>query len=162
MLSTNLIFKRNAFTMIELVFVIVVIGILAAIAIPKFAATRDDAQIAKGRSDVAAIRSAIVSERQIRLLRGDSTYIDKLHNTTTILFDGNGVSSLLQYGIAVGNGNGHWNSPTTAGTSPTATATYTYTVVGKNVLFTYTQSSGTFDCNRTDATYGATCTALVD
>ncbi len=33
--------------MIELVFVIVVIGILSAIAIPKFAATRDDAIITK-------------------------------------------------------------------------------------------------------------------
>lgn len=154
--------KRTAFTMIELVFVIVVLGILAAIAIPKFAATRDDAQVAKGRSDVAAIRSAIVSERQTRLLQGSSTYINKLHSSTTSLFDGNGSSTLLQYGIAVGSSNGHWNTPTTSGTSPTATATYTYTVAGKNVLFNYTQSSGTFDCNRTDATYGAMCKLLVD
>jgi general secretion pathway protein G len=36
--------KRTAFTMIELVFVIVILGILAAIAIPRLAATRDDAQ----------------------------------------------------------------------------------------------------------------------
>jgi len=36
--------KRDAFTMIELVFVIVILGILAAVAIPKLAATRDDAQ----------------------------------------------------------------------------------------------------------------------
>jgi general secretion pathway protein G len=154
--------KRNAFTMIELVFVIVVLGILAAIAIPKLAATRDDAEITKGRSDVAAIRSAIVSERQTRLLRGDSTYINKLHSSTTSLFDGNGSSTLLQYGIAVGTTDGHWNSPTTAGTSPTATATYTYTVLGKNVLFTYTQSNGTFDCNRSNTTYGDVCKALVD
>lgn len=153
--------KRNAFTMIELVFVIVVLGILAAIAIPKLAATRDDAQVAKGRSDVSAIRSAIVSERQTRLLRGDSTYINKLHSSTTSLFDGNGSSTLLQYGIAVGNGNGHWNSPTTAGTTPN-TCTYTYTVVGKDVLFNYAQSSGTFDCNRTHGTYGAMCKLLVD
>jgi len=38
---------KNAFTMIELVFVIVILGILAAVAIPKFSATRDDAHVSK-------------------------------------------------------------------------------------------------------------------
>lgn len=36
--------KRNGFTMIEIIFVIVILGILGAIAIPRLAATRDDAQ----------------------------------------------------------------------------------------------------------------------
>lgn len=35
---------KNAFTMIELIFVIVILGILAAVAIPKLTATRDDAK----------------------------------------------------------------------------------------------------------------------
>ena len=37
--------KRTAFTMIELVFVIVILGILAAVAMPRLNATRDDARI---------------------------------------------------------------------------------------------------------------------
>ncbi len=66
---------KKAFTMIELVFVIVVIGILAAIAVPKLAATRDDAKIAKARATVGALRSAIATQRQKYILDGSFTNI---------------------------------------------------------------------------------------
>lgn len=67
---------KRGFTMIELIFVIVVIGILSAIAIPKMAATRDDAYIANARATVGALRSAISIERQKRILKGVFTDID--------------------------------------------------------------------------------------
>ena len=69
---------KKAFTMIELVFVIVVIGILAMIAIPKFSVTRDDAIITKAKTTVASVRSAISSEVQRRILAGDYTPISSL------------------------------------------------------------------------------------
>ncbi len=53
--------KRNAFTMIELIFVIVILGILAAVAIPKLAATRDDAENVKVAHSVMGGASEIAS-----------------------------------------------------------------------------------------------------
>lgn len=160
---TTDIYGRKAFSMIELVFVIVVLGILAAIAIPKFAATRDDAQIAKGRSDVAAIRAAILSERQGRLLRGQSNYINQLHvgaaGNKATLFDSNGTatSTLLQYGIATQDTtNGHWDDTVAAG-AVADSWTYNYHILNANNTFTYFEVNGTFVC-----TAGANCADLTN
>ncbi len=136
--------SRFAFTMVEVVFVIVILGILAAIAIPRLAATRDDAEMAKGRSDVAAIRAAIVNERQARLLTGEATYIGALDDATTAegqeLFEGNTTSGqiLLTYPIVSKNSDGHWRK--------SATNEYKFKVMNTDTTFTYNSTTGRFDC----------------
>jgi prepilin-type N-terminal cleavage/methylation domain-containing protein len=50
--------RRAGFTLIELLIVVVIIGLLAAIAIPKFAATKTQARLAEMRSDLHNLATA--------------------------------------------------------------------------------------------------------
>ncbi|WP_394997105.1 type II secretion system protein [uncultured Helicobacter sp.] len=53
---------RGAFSMLELVFVIVILGVLAAIAIPRFSLTRIDAQVVAIENDINNAISTIQRE----------------------------------------------------------------------------------------------------
>lgn len=140
--------NKSAFTMIELVFVIVVLGILAAVAIPRLAVTRDDAMIAKGRSQVSAIRSGIALQKSKRMLEGTTPFIptaldsiaaasnegDRLFNYS----DGN-TSNVLEYPIfSQANRDGAWIK--------TAANTYVFRVMDMAHTFDYNATSGIFNC----------------
>ncbi len=62
---------RRAFSMIELVFVIVILGILAAVAIPRFTSIQDDALISNEKTTIGVARQGISMLYGKRLTRGE-------------------------------------------------------------------------------------------
>ena len=78
--------NRKGFTLIELLIVVVIIGILAAIAIPKFANTKEKAYIASMKSD---LRNLVTAE--------EAYFADSIKYTTTIGAGG------LSYNVTTGN-----------------------------------------------------------
>ncbi len=52
---------KKAFTMIELIFIIVIIGILASVALPRLSATRDDAKASILAKAIQSVKSEISS-----------------------------------------------------------------------------------------------------
>ena len=96
---------KSAFTMIELVFIIVVLGILAGVAVPRLAVTRDDATITKLRADVASIRSGIGLERSKAMMEGNLPAWNAKTATEKL---GVRFSNVLQGPVAVGNDRNGW------------------------------------------------------
>ena len=156
---------KKAFTMIELVFVIVVIGILSAVAIPRFAATRDDAVISKAKATVASVRNAVATERQKRILRGDFDAIFGLSSTSAggtgvsifNAFDNNQTNSVLEYAktsCATASTTGCWIMTTKGTSSVPAVYTFNMPISGTAV---FELNASRFDCQ--DLT-SATCKLL--
>jgi prepilin-type N-terminal cleavage/methylation domain-containing protein len=91
-------FNRKGFTLIELLIVVVIIGILAAIAIPKFAATKDKAKLASIQTD---LRNVITAQ--------EAYFADwASYGTVTQLVSSNLISvSSGNTGTGVGAANGY-------------------------------------------------------
>ena len=143
---------KNAFTMIELVFVIVVIGILAVVAVPKFAPIIGDARTAKAKEILSSVRSAIATERQRQVLRGSFTGITSLRGDNSGVFstfnDASG-RKVLEYDVQSCDHRGCWK------VDPSGTAGVDYIYKSKSGDCKYKLENNSF----VDKTTGG-CTEL--
>ncbi len=72
--------RRNGFTMVELIFVIIIIGILSVAAIPKFGDIKDRAKVNSEYSALSGLQSAITAKMEFTMEDQNNIAID-WHNT---------------------------------------------------------------------------------
>ena len=101
---------RKGFTLIELLIVVVIIGILAAIAIPKFANTKGKAYITAMKSD---LRNLVTAEEAFF---SDSSYYKAAAASDSAVFKFNHSTGVVWPVITVGSG--FWSATVTHSALP--------------------------------------------
>lgn len=145
---------KKAMSMIEIIFVIAIIGVLAGVAIPKIFVSRDDAQILKLKETISLIRSGIEQYKQNSLYTdGTSKYPDGLcldakrdKGTTCQNNMGSGqfFAAILKNPVTKGSKQGNWDGWTNGVTHETFIY---YADNNKNgYVFEYNENKGTFKC----------------
>jgi len=116
--------------MIELIFVIVIIGILAGVAIPRLFSGVSDAEIAKVKTDVATVRTAISTKYGKNVMESNDS-CPALEKSTS---DGQLFEGVLTYPIKQNVGNVKWDGNGTD---------YNVTLDGGNTVITFEYQNDT-------------------
>ena len=90
---------KKGFTMIELIFVIVILGILASVAIPRLAATREDAEISAA---VANLRTLVSDATAYYTAKGEFGSTTKWNEITNVPLGDAGNGATTEAKLKVG------------------------------------------------------------
>ncbi len=134
---------RNSFTIIELVFVIVILGILAGVAIPRLFSGIDEAKITKAKTQVANIRAGISSLYSKNIMAGN---VDKCPELEKSISDDVLFENVIYPPIKKDSGDIKWHYENNSSSE----TNYTLKVGEYMVRFTYeknTSKNCAFECN---------------
>ena len=119
--------RQSGFTLIELVVVITILGILAALALPRFAALQTDARIAKMNGALGSIKAAAAMSHSVQLTQQLTPAASiAMEGSTIAMANGYPTSALASIGTAAGLADAA--GAAIAGFVPVATSATVFTV----------------------------------